>query len=192
LHNRTMNPRGAIAAKGIVDAAFAVVDDAPIVVTCSDVDCDIHAWTSATGASDVVVSTPTSLQRLDTAGVALEDRVGFGRQSYMDVDGDGSHELITSIAGGSVYPSGTLLTIHRSSVDALARPDVFHLPWSVLPQGLAWLERDDEPGLDIWFLDGTGGVYARVQETPETTESADDSGLSDSGLEDSALDDSGA
>jgi hypothetical protein len=195
LHNRSMSPRGAIPAKGVVDAAFAEVDGAPRVVMCSDEGCDIQPWTSATGIVEVVVSTPESLQRLDTAGVSIEDRFGFGRQSYKDLDGDGSAELVTSIAGGSVYPSGTLLTVHRSSADALAYPDVFHLPWSLLPQGVAWLDANDAPGLDLWFLDENGGVYTRTAEVLETTEEIDteeDTGMLDSGTTDSASDDTGA
>ena len=194
LHNRTMNPRGAIAAKGVVDAAFLVVDGEPRVVTCAAEACDIHAWTRTTEAPEVVVSTPTSLQRLDASGVALEDRFGFGRQHYTDLDADGSPELVTTSAGGPAYPEGTLLTVHRSSPGALARPDIFHLPFLVVPQGVVWRTSEKGAEHEFWFLDGSGNIYTRTPEAVETTEDAaseDDSGIPDSGLEDTAVNDSG-
>ena len=65
----------------------------------------------------------------------------------------------------------------------------------MLPQGLAWMEGEEDGELELWFLDGEGGVYTRRSPMLTTTDesgSEGDSGLPDSGADTGDSSDTGS
>lgn len=152
-----------VPSNGASDVAIGDLGGGPEVGTCATQGCTVVRWTYGAAGQAVFA-------RGDASGVTVVDAVGTetaiggdGKLSVADVDGDGHLDLL------AFSPEDGVLTLHRSTGNAMAIAEVFHTERALLgPLSAADGDRDGWP--DLWGIDALGAlVHSRSPAVDDTT-----------------------